>query len=75
MKTISLNLPEEIEVDQQELTMIVATSLYEKGKLSLGQAAKVAGLSKRTFLELLGQFNVSVFNFPHSEIASDLNNA
>ncbi len=33
--------------------MMVASRLYETDKLSLGQAADVAGLSKQTFAELL----------------------
>jgi predicted HTH domain antitoxin len=44
--------------------MPVSTRLYEQGKLSLGHAAEVAGLTKRTFTELLGSYNVSIFNFP-----------
>ena len=54
MKTLTINLPDTLEMDDRELLMIVAARLYEQGKLSLGQAAEVAGLSKRTFAELLG---------------------
>jgi len=75
MKTLTLNVPDNLDVDNKDLAMLVATSLYEKGKLSLGQAAEVAGLSKRTFAELLGKFNVSIFNFPASDISSDVANA
>ncbi len=35
--------------------MIIAAKLYEDGKLSTGQAAQIAGLSKRAFIELLGR--------------------
>ena len=45
------------------------------GKLSLGQAAEVAGYSKRTFMELLGKYGVSVFNYSADEIENDLKNA
>ena len=55
--------------------MLVATRLYEQGKLSLGQAAEVAGLTKRTFAELMGSYNVSLFNFPASDLSSDVANA
>ena len=75
MKTLTLNVPDNLDVDNKDLAMLVATSLYEKGKLSLGQAAEVAGLSKRTFAELLGKFNVSIFNFPASDLSSDVANA
>ena len=75
MKTLTINLPDTLEVDDRELAMIVATRLYEQGRLSLGQAAEVAGLSKRTFAELLGSYNVSIFNFPASDLSKDVANA
>ena len=62
-------------MDDREFLMIVAARLYEQGKLSLGQAAEVAGLSKRTFAELLGSYNVSIFNFPASDLSKDVANA
>ena len=55
--------------------MLVASTLYEKGKLSLGQAADLAGLTKRTFAELLGKYGVSIFNYPPSDLTRDVKNA
>ncbi len=75
MKTLTINLPDSLEMDDRELVMIVAARLYEQGELSLGQAAEVAGLSKRTFAELLGSYNVSIFNFPASDLSKDIANA
>lgn len=75
MKTITLTIPDSLDLDTRELAMLVASRLYEQGKLSLGQAAEVAGLSKRTFAELIGSYNVSLFNFPASDLASDVANA
>ena len=75
MKTLTLNIPDNLEIDDKDLAMLVATQLYEKGKLSLGQAAEIAGLTKRTFAELLGSYNVSIFNFPASDLSSDVANA
>lgn len=75
MKTLTINVPDTLDVDDREVVMIVATRLYEQGKLSLGQAAEVAGLTKRTFAELLGSYNVSIFNFPASDLSKDVANA
>ena len=72
MKTISLQIPDMSELDSLQLGMILASSLYEKGKLSLGQAAEVANVSKRTFAELLGNYNVSVFNYPASDLKNEM---
>jgi len=75
MKTLTLTVPDTLDVDNRELAMLVSTRLYEEGKLSLGQAAEVAGLTKRTFAELLGSYNVSIFNFPASDLSRDIINA
>jgi predicted HTH domain antitoxin len=75
MKTVTLQLPETLDMDSKELAMLVAAQLYEQGKLSLGEAASVAGLTKRTFAELLGSYNVSIFNYPASDLSRDVDNA
>ena len=75
MKVITLTIPDYANFDAKEATMLLATSLYERGKLSLGQAAEVAGLTKRTFTELLGHYGVSVFNHPATDIINDIKNA
>ncbi|MDB4901905.1 MAG: hypothetical protein JWQ63_1186 [Mucilaginibacter sp.] len=75
MKVITLNIPDSVNVDDKEAAMLLAASLYEKGKLSLGQAAEVAGLTKRTFAELLGRYGVSIFNYPATDLIKDVKNA
>ena len=54
MQTIQIALPDFVSVNQRELQMMLAAKLYERGTLSSGQAAAVAGVSKRTLMELLG---------------------
>lgn len=75
MKTLTLNLPDSLDLDNSALSMLIATKLYEQGKLSLGQAAELAGLTKRTFAELLAKYEVSIFNSPASDLAKDVANA
>jgi predicted HTH domain antitoxin len=75
MRTITLNIPDSLGIDHREVAMLVASRLYEQGKLSLGQAAEIVGLTKRTFAELLGSYNVSIFNYPASDLSSDVANA
>lgn len=75
MKTLTLNIPEDIDLNSHQVAMIVASKLYEDGKLSLGQAAELAGLTKRAFAEMIGTYNVSIFNYPASEITRDVENA
>ena len=56
MKTISINLPDFIDLNEKEIKLLIATKLYEEGKLSIGEAAQLAELSKRAFIEILGRF-------------------
>jgi predicted HTH domain antitoxin len=75
MKNVQIQIPDDVEISDKEVTMLIATTFYEKGKLSLGQAANIVGLSKRTFAELLAYYNVSIFNYPSSDITKDVMNA
>jgi len=68
-------LPETLDITPKEAAMALAAQLYQMGKLSLGQAADLAGYSKRTFMELLGSYGVSVFNFPVDDLDNDILNA
>lgn len=68
-------MPDSLDMDNRDVAMLVATQLYEQGKLSLGQAAEVVGMTKRTFAELLGKYNVSIFNYPASDLTRDVANA
>jgi predicted HTH domain antitoxin len=77
MKQVQLNisLPDMALLTEAELKMTLAARLYESKQLSLGQAADVAGLTKRTFSELLGQYGVSLFSQTMDELSDDIANA
>lgn len=71
MKSITVHVPE--EVDEAEVRMQLAALLFEKGIMSSGQAADVAGVSKRFFLENVGKYGVSVFGETADDIRKTLN--
>jgi predicted HTH domain antitoxin len=73
MKTLTLQIPDSL--DEREAKTLLAAKLYEKGALSLGQAAEIAGYSKRTFIELLADYEVSVFDYTEGELEKDLSDA
>lgn len=75
MRTIQLNIPDDVDLKDYDFLMIIAAKLYEDGKLSSGQAAEIAGLSKRTFIELLGKYGVSVISTSIDDLHSDIANA
>jgi predicted HTH domain antitoxin len=71
MKHLTLNIPESLDLNEIETKRFLAAKMYESGKLSLGQAAELADLSKIAFSEILGDFNVSLINYPASDILRD----
>lgn len=75
MKTLTIEIPDSLDMDEKEAKTFLAAKLYEKGSLTLGQAANLAGYTKRVFMELLGNYNVSVFNYSAAELENDLQNA
>lgn len=75
MRILELNLPNTIKQSDEELQLLIAAKLYENGTLSSGQAAEVAGLSKRQFIEVLGNYQVSLFSPLVEDLEQDIENA
>lgn len=75
MKVLTVNIPDNIDLDNLQLAILIASKLYEQGKLSIGQAADLAGLSKKSFIEMLEINDVSIFNYPVSDLSHDVANA
>ncbi len=74
MKQIVLEIPSTVDMDTEELRFILSMALYERGKLSLGDAAGFAGMTKRTFIELMGKFGFSPFNYSAEDLKKDFAN-
>lgn len=68
MKQLVLNIPDFVDLDEKEVTMLLATKLYE-------EAAELVCLSKRAFAELLGKYHASLFNYPSSDLSKNVKNA
>jgi predicted HTH domain antitoxin len=65
--TLHIDLPNELvaalnETDVQAVREAALVKLYDRGRLSSGKAAELLGISRREFLELLGQHGVSYFD-------------
>jgi len=71
MTTITLQVPDQIELDPKEIIKFLSAKLYDAGRLTLGQAAELAGYSKAAFAEIIGDYNVSLINYPVSDIPQD----
>jgi predicted HTH domain antitoxin len=71
MTQLTLNIPEGVALNENETKRFLAAKMYESGKLTLGQAATLAGLSRVAFAEILADYDVSLINHPPSEISKD----
>lgn len=59
MKSLTINLPEDANL--RDVKMLIAAALFKQGILSSGQAAEMAGITRRDFLENVGKYGVSIF--------------
>lgn len=75
METLTINIPPQIDVKTFDVQTYLAAKLYGDAILSAGQAAEVAGISKRDFIEILGRYGVSVFSESIADLNSDIANA
>lgn len=73
--SIQINLPEGLKISPFELSMLLAAKLFDEGLISTGQGAEMVGLSKQAFIEMLGKYKVSVFQYDIDEIEEDVANA
>ncbi len=67
---LTINLPSGLS--QDEVKLLLAIKLYETSKITLGQAAKMSGFSKRSFIEILGKSQIPVFNYSSEELREEL---
>ena len=75
MKSVTIQLPDNLDLSEDDLKFRVAARLYEEGKVSLGEGAIIAGVSKRFFIENLGRVGVSVFNYNSDELLEEIGHA
>lgn len=71
MKTITLRIPESSSLDPKYAVRFLAAKLYESGKLSLGEAASLVNMSKVAFAETIGDYGVSLINYPVTDMVQD----
>ncbi len=72
-------LPDALRVSrnefEQEARMAMAVKLFELGRLTSGQAAKLAGLDRVEFIMNLHRYSVSPIQITPEELAEEFNNA
>ena len=71
MKQLTINIPENANLDERDTKRFLAAKMYEAGKLTLKQAAGIAGMSVIAFSEILADYKVSLINHDPNEIIRD----
>ncbi len=83
-RQISVNYPRELAFSlkmedsefEKEIKIISLIKLYELGKVSSGFAARLLGMKRVEFLEILSDYNISIFpDSMEDELNSDYKNA
>ena len=77
---IAFDIPEDILIAlnnninefKRQMRIYTAMKVYELGKLSLGKAAKLSGLSYWDFSELLSDNKISLANYPKDELKKEI---
>ena len=75
MRAITVNLPRTTLPPTFDYSIYLATKLYEDAFLTAGQAAELANLSKRSFIEIMGKYGVSPFSTKMEDLLNDIQNA
>ncbi len=81
MTMIAVDLPEEVQQALnrtqgeigRDVKLYAALMLYQLGKLSSGMAAQMAGIARVEFLQLCGEYGISVFQYTPEELEAELN--
>lgn len=67
-----LALPFNQRLLDQGVHRTLAVSLFETERLTLAQAARVAGLNLDGFIDLLGELGMAAVDYPAEELAQEL---
>ena len=69
MNTVDMKVSLPVNLSEEdEARVLLAVKLFELGKVSLEQGAKLAGFSKRGFMDVLGRYRVPIFNYSPEEL-------
>lgn len=71
-RPLFLAVPYDERLAKEEVHVVVAVHLYERGLVSLGRAAKIAGLPLSDFIDRLGALKIPVARYSPDELSREL---
>ena len=72
VKVLKISIPEHIGIDEYEARLLLAVELYREARLTLKQAAEVAGLCVEDFMKELSRRKISIINLDEEELKEEL---
>ncbi len=71
-KVLRISILEYIGIDEYEARLLLAIELYREGRLTIKQAAELAGLCVEDFMRELSRRKISIINFDKEELEEEL---
>ena len=71
MNTVNMKVSLPVNLSEDEARVLLAVKLFELGRVSLGQGAKLAGFSKPGFMDVLGRYRVPIYNYSPEELREE----
>lgn len=72
MNTIEMKFQLPMTLSEDEVRLLLAVKLFEESKITLGQAANLAGFTKRAFIDVLDRYAVPVINYSPEELRQEV---
>ncbi len=72
IRVLKISVPEHIGIDEYEARLLLAIELYREGRLTLKQAAELAGLCVEDFMREISRRKVSIINLDEEELEEEL---
>ncbi len=71
-RPLFLAVPYDERLAKEEVHVAVVVRLYETEVISLGKAARMAGLSLSEFIDRLGALNIPVIRYPAEDLKREI---
>lgn len=72
MPTLEIEIPTGTKYSERELKEFFLAKLFEAGDISSGTAAKILGLERKDFMQLLSKYNVCYLDYELSDYEKKL---
>ena len=72
IRVLKISVPEYIGIDEYEARLLLAIELYREGRLTLKQAAELAGLCVEDFMREISRRKISIINLDEEELEEEL---